>query len=75
MEKNNIKRNEITYSACAWACEKGGKGDIALHVLDLMHAEVILTLIYLKLFLTSSFFFNLPCSYDMHSVFNLTKFK
>ena len=39
MEDYNIPRNEITYSALAWAVEKNGDGKTALHVIELMKNE------------------------------------
>ncbi len=39
MESLNIKRNEITFAACAHACESSGAGNAVLHVLDVMKQD------------------------------------
>lgn len=39
MEAEHVERDEVSYSACIYACEASGAGAAALHVLQLMKAE------------------------------------
>ena len=53
LSAKKVPRDETTYAACIWACEKGAQGTVALHVLDLMHKEGIELNVQVKTFRSS----------------------